>query len=117
MRFWFHVYSPHRTRWTGYAEEEKRALLREHASMVFEDCCRRLHPEAARYWEGNLEFDFVRGSKTGTVVTEVKFKSLSKRERRQVHERLSREWKRCRLAAKHPETAFEVMDTEALELI
>lgn len=60
LRFWFRVYSPHRSRWRTYSTEEKRRLLREHASTVFEDYCRGLFPDAARYWERDLEFDLVR---------------------------------------------------------
>ena len=37
LRFWFRVYSPHRTRWQRYSKTEKTKLLHDHASTVFED--------------------------------------------------------------------------------
>jgi len=44
MRFCFHVYSPHRTRWHAYAKAEKEKLIHDHASTVFEDYCRAQYP-------------------------------------------------------------------------
>src|SRR5208283_1258687 len=35
LRFWFRVYSPHRTRWMHYNQAEKLKLLHDHASTVF----------------------------------------------------------------------------------
>ena len=51
LRFWFRVYSPHRTRWQQYDKQKKTRLLHEHAATVFEDFCRQQYVEAARYWE------------------------------------------------------------------
>ena len=53
LRFWFRVYSPHRTRWQHYNKVEKSKLLHDHASTVFEDFCRRRRAGASRYWEGD----------------------------------------------------------------
>jgi hypothetical protein len=74
LRFWFHVFSPHRTRWPAYDQAERGKLIHDHASTVFEDYCRARHPGAARYWESSLEFDCVRVDQGAAVVTEVKFR-------------------------------------------
>lgn len=120
LRFWFRVFSPHRTRWHRYTHAQKTKLLNDHASTIFEDCCRQLHPDASRYWEGDLEFDSVRvdGSESGrekAVVSEVKWKRLSDRERAQIENRLRADWRRSALGSRFSEVAFQVLDTTALE--
>ncbi|MFM8764092.1 MAG: hypothetical protein ACKOEZ_04560 [Spartobacteria bacterium] len=77
LRFWFCVYSPHRSLWRRLPLEEKTKLLHDHAATVFEDYCRSWHPEAARYWEAGAEFDFIRKDGDGVVVSKVKFKKLT----------------------------------------
>jgi hypothetical protein len=115
LRFWFRVYSPHRTRWRRYDTAEKTRLLHDHAATVFEDFCRSRHPEAARYWEGDLEFDFVRQEKPGVlIVTEVKWRRLSGTERAQVERHLKENWQKSVLARKQPAAEFEVLDATAL---
>jgi AAA+ ATPase superfamily predicted ATPase len=115
LRFWFRVYSPHRTRWHRYDPAEKARLLHEHAATVFEDYCRSRHPDAARYWEGNLEFDFVRLEKPSRViVTEVKWRLLSAAEKTQIKESLREKWSRSTLSGKYPSVEFEVLDAKAL---
>lgn len=99
LRFWFRVFSPHRTRWHRYSVAEKTSLLRDHAATVFEDCCRNQHPDAARYWEGDVEFDFVREETPGTlVVTEVKWRYLSAAERNRVVKCLQENWEKSDLS-------------------
>jgi len=115
LRFWFRVFSPHRTRWHRYAPAEKATLLHEHAATVFEDFCRRRHPEAARYWEGSVEFDFVRQGKPGRlIVTEVKWRRLSATDRAKVEERLKANWRKSLLSRKYPTAEFEVLDATVL---
>ena len=58
-RFWFRVYSPHQSRWSGYSAAERRALIHAHAASVFEDVCRARVAGSRRYWESNAEFDLV----------------------------------------------------------
>jgi len=116
LRFWFRVFSPHRTRWRRYDATEKAGLLREHAATVFEDFCRSRHPDAARYWEGDLEFDFVRQKKHGRlVVTEVIWRRLSRTERAQVEGRLKGNWQKSFLSRKYPAAEFEVLDATVLD--
>ena len=120
LRFWFRVYSPHRTRWHAYNNADKSRLIHEHTSTVFEDFCRQRHPGAARYWESDLEFDFVR-SEPGDrethrlVVTEVKWKRLAAPERQRIRLHLEAAWRRCALRRKDVEVAFEVLDASILK--
>jgi uncharacterized protein len=120
LRFWFRVYSPHRTRWAHYSHAEKTKLLHDHASTVFEDFCRRQHAGASRYWEGDLEFDFVRTDHLGpgrdrAIVSEVKWKRLTARERAEIESRLVVNWQRCGLRKRFKDVAFEVLDATVLK--
>lgn len=116
LRFWFRVYSPHRTRWHRYEPAEKARLLHEHAATVFEDYCRSQHPDAARYWKGNLEFDFVRLAKPGQViVTEVKWRLLTAAEKARIKESMKEKWGKSDLSSKYPSVEFEVLDAEVLK--
>jgi AAA+ ATPase superfamily predicted ATPase len=122
LRFWFRVYSPHRTRWQHYSNAEKAMLLHEHASTVYEDFCRQRHPDASRYWEGDLEFDSVRpdhrvGEGKGAIVTEVKWKRLTTKERREIELRLTANWQRCALRNQFNHVEFEVIDATFLKQI
>lgn len=114
LRFWFQVYSPHRTRWQTYGRTEKEKLVHDHASTVFEDYCRAQHPGATRYWEGDVEFDFVRDEGGGAVVSEVKFKRLSAVEKRQLENHLAGGWQRSVLHRRFRKVTFEILDASVL---
>lgn len=122
LRFWFRVYSPHRSRWRSYSAEEKRRLLHEHASTVFEDYCRGLFPDAARYWEGDLGFDLVRNDPRGRperalIISEVKWRRLSAPERKQLMKQVEEKWQRSTLRQRHPNARFEVLDAGVLRKV
>lgn len=114
LRFWFHVYSPHRTRWRTYGKAEKEKLLEDHASTVFEDQLRKLWPGSARYWEAALELDLVREEKAGLVVAEVKWATLTKGEHQSLRQRLEARFRESTLREKHARVRFEVLDARAL---
>ncbi|MCX6969234.1 MAG: hypothetical protein NTV93_03650 [Verrucomicrobia bacterium] len=114
LRFWFQVYSPHRTRWQTYNRAQREKLIRDHASTVFEDYCRAQHPEAARYWEADIEFDYVREENARAVVSEVKFKRLSSLEQRQLKNHLAGSWQRSALSRRYRDVTFEILDTSVL---
>ena len=114
LRFWFQVYSPHRTRWPGYDHVEREKLIHDHAATVFEDYCRARHPGAARYWEASLEFDFVRVEKGEAIVSEVKFRKLSSSERSQLETHLAEGWKLSSLSKRFGRVQFEILDTALL---
>lgn len=121
LRFRFRTYSPHRTRWHRY-KAEKSKLLHDHASTVFEDFCRQRYPDASCYWENNLEFDFVR-SEPGdhgherAVVSEIKWKELTRRERIKLENQLATGWQRCGLRNRFKEVTFEVLDATILKSV
>lgn len=117
LRFWFHVYSPHRTRWSGYPAGDKLKLLEDHASTVFEDQMRARWPGAARYWEAGAELDLVREDGRGLVVAEIKWKKLSVGERQGVRASLETKFRGTALAAKYPAARFDVLDQSELSAL
>lgn len=114
LRFWFQVYSPHRSRWRTYGRDEKQKLLEDHASSVFEDQLRALWPESGRYWENDVELDLVREESSRLVVGEVKWASLSKGERAGQLAKLEARYAKTQLAARWPKPRFEVFDAAVL---
>ena len=114
LRFWFRVYSPHRSLWHRLTIEEKTKLLHDHAATVFEDYCRSRHPDAARYWEAGSEFDFLRKDGDGVVVSEVKFKKLTDAEKTGLKKQLAEKWKSSAAAHRYPRATFEILDTSEL---
>lgn len=117
LRFWFRVYSPHRSRWHDYPIQEKQKLLHDHASTVFEDFCRRQFTDASRYWEGDLEFDLVRSERRDDgqqtlIVSEVKWRRLTAVDRRRIEKQLADTWQRSALRHRHPNVLFEVLDSK-----
>lgn len=118
LRFWFQVYSPHRSRWRSYDARQKRLLLHEHASTVFEDYCRQLFPTASRHWEGDVEFDLVGtapGDESTLIVGEVKWKRLSTSERGRIMADLERRWMQGGLRHRYANPRFVVLDATTLE--
>ena len=114
LRFWFRVYSPHRSLWDRLTIEEKTKLLHDHAATVFEDYCRLRHPDAARYWEANAEFDFVRREGERLIVSEVKFKFLTIPDRERLKKQATDKWQGSHLGRKHPDAEIEILDASAL---
>jgi AAA+ ATPase superfamily predicted ATPase len=114
LRFWFQVYSPHRSRWPTYSRAVQQKLLEDHASTVFEDQLRARWPGSARYWEADVELDLVREEAAGLVVAEVKWASLTKAERARQAADLERRFRRTQLSANYPRVRFEVLDAAEL---
>jgi AAA+ ATPase superfamily predicted ATPase len=117
VRFWFRVYSPHRSRWPTYAPAQKRKLVHDHAATVFEDYCRAEHPGASRYWDANREFDLVAidpQDSSRLLVAEVKFRIVSAAERQRLTESLRTRWHGGALRTKYPKVRFAVLDATIL---
>jgi hypothetical protein len=117
IRFWFRVYSPHRSRWAALPAPERRKLVHAHASTVFEDLCRSRFPGAQRHWEAGLEIDLVApdpDDARGLLLAEVKWRRLSDRERAALLRDLQDKWSRSSLRARHPKARFEVLDAGIL---
>lgn len=113
LRFWYQVYSPHRTRWHHYDRAQKLKLVRDHAAGVLEDEFRKIHLDAARYWEGsNLEFDCVRHApKHGeqVIVTEIKYREISEAEKSSIASEIKQKFLASRLGEN-----FELAQVEVL---
>jgi hypothetical protein len=117
LRFWFSVYSPHRSLWRTYSLAKKQLLIHGHAASVFEDWCRSLYPAAGRYLEKHLEIDLVCPDPTGAdclLVGEAKWQRLTQLEQARVLYELKDKWRRCSLAARHPEVRFKVFDATCI---
>jgi uncharacterized protein len=117
MRFWFRVFSPHQSRWRTYPATEKRKLLHDHAATVFEDVCRARFPGAQRYWESNVELDFVAPDPDDAkrlLVAEVKWRRLTAAERKNILRQLEQKWAHCSLRARYSKVRFDVLDANAL---
>lgn len=117
LRFWFGVFSPHRSLWSSYPTEKKQLLVHGHAASVFEDWCRGRYPGAARYWDKSVEIDLVAPDPedpTGLLVGEVKWKRLTSAERKGVQRGLEQKWPRCPLSVRHPAPRFAVLDAKQI---
>jgi hypothetical protein len=117
MRFWFRVYSPHRTLWRTHPMESRRKLIHDHAATVFEDLCRARIPGSQRYWEPNVEFDVVAFDPTERkqlLVAEVKWRRLSPAERKNVLKQVEGKWSHCSLSERYPQVRFDVFDASVL---
>jgi AAA+ ATPase superfamily predicted ATPase len=120
MRFWFRVYSPHRSRWSSYPIAEKRKLIHDHAATVFEDHCRAMVPGSTRYWEKDVELDLVGPDPQNHAqlfVTELKWRHVSVAQRRQILGNLESRWARTALAGRHARVRFDVMDASVISRI
>lgn len=119
LRFWFRVYSPHRSRWHQYSPQEKRKLLQDHTATVFEDYCRNQFPDSARYWEADVEFDLVREQRDGDepqlIVSEVKWTRLADADRQRIARQLESTWQRSALRNRYSKVRFEVLDSSFLK--
>ena len=117
IRFWFRVYSPHRTLWRTLPRTQQRKLVHDHAATVFEDYCRARFPGAQRYWESGIELDIVAPDPDNhkrLLVAEVKWRRLSAVERKTVLRRLEATWDDCSLRLRHRQVRFDVLDAGML---
>ena len=92
-------------------------MLHDHAATVFESFCRQQHTDAARYWESDVEFDFVRPAvddRRAVIVSEVKWKKLRESELAKTEKHMREAWQRCALSAKYPSATFEILDAVTL---
>jgi AAA+ ATPase superfamily predicted ATPase len=117
MRFWYRVFSPHQSRWRTYDTGLKRKLIHDHAATVFEDLCRERFPGARRYWERNVELDLVAPDpqdRQRLLVAEVKWRRLTRAERKNVQRQLESKWSHCSLRDRYPKARLEVIDATLL---
>lgn len=115
LRFWYQVYSPHRSRWHLYSKIKQEQLIHAHAASVLEDCFRDLYIDAHRYWEGkDIEIDSVRydpNDLKSVIITEIKHTKLSKKKRNDEQKKLKDKFYKSKLSKKFELTSVEVFDT------
>lgn len=114
LRFWFSVYSPHRSRWSNYPDKKRQQLVAEHAGAILEKEFAKIFPHGSTYWEGDIEIDYVREDrdKSTLTVSEIKWRSLDKLAKERIHRDLIARWNRTKIARKYSEVEFEVLGFE-----
>ncbi|MFC1595817.1 ATP-binding protein [Candidatus Margulisiibacteriota bacterium] len=118
IRFWYTIYSPHRSRWFNYSTAKKMELITLHSSTVFEDSFRALHRGSKRYWEKDIEFDFVdEKNKKEIIIYEVKFKTLSNTEKYHITNSLENNFNSSKLADKYKLAGYEIYDLSSLRIL
>lgn len=118
LRFWYRVYSPHRSRWHLYSKKQQAELIHIHASNVLEDCFRGMYKDARRYWEGgNIEIDSVRYDQNdlkSVILTEIKHTNLSKSQVSKEELILQDKFNKSKLSKLYTLSSLEVLDTKAV---
>lgn len=101
LAFYFNIFSPHRTRWDIYSEEEKRKLIDDHASKVFETSFRESYPSSSRYYEGHIEIDSIHFvAKDRIQVSELKYRTLSAQERKTILQETQKKFANSKIGKK-----------------
>ena len=111
LKFWFYVFSPHRSRWHLYSRVKKELLIEQHAASVLEQSYRDKFPDAADYWENNVEFDCVRyADATGSrlIITEIKWRNLHADQKAKLANIMKTNYAATKLAKKFTGATFEV---------
>jgi AAA+ ATPase superfamily predicted ATPase len=113
LRFWYEVFSPHRSRWSLYPREKQRRLIEEHTSHILEDIWRQQFVGAESYWERSIaEFDCVRyaDEKLKTlIVSEVKWPRVSAAEKKSLKRQIEEKFHACALSK-----SFRLADVEII---
>jgi uncharacterized protein len=116
LRFWFNIFSPHRSRWHLYSDKKKENIITEHAGAVLEREFRVLYRDAARYWEsGDIEFDCIRYADQtlqSIIITEIKWRRISKKEKNSIITNMQKRYKASSLSKKFKSVDFEVLSFE-----
>jgi hypothetical protein len=116
LRFWFNIFSPHRSRWHLYSDEKKENIITDHAGTILEQEFRRLYRDSARYWEsGDIEFDCIRyadQTMQSIIITEVKWRKISKKEKNSIITNMQQRYKASALSKKIKSADFEVLSFE-----
>ncbi|MEK6558285.1 MAG: hypothetical protein AABZ14_08305, partial [Candidatus Margulisiibacteriota bacterium] len=110
LRFWFQVYSAHRSRWATYSVAVQLKLIRDHASTVFEDVLRAEFPESRRYWERDIEFDWVVEEGKHLHIYEAKFSHLTAPEKTRISHHIQSQFTKSSLSKTHTTCTVHVLD-------
>lgn len=100
LRFWFGVYSKHKTLWERYDKSQKMKLIVDHASICAKIDFLRKYRYRARHWKKDCEFDNVRfadSSGKSIHVSELKFSKLTSKQKKVVEQQKMFELERSKL--------------------
>lgn len=115
LMFWYGGFSPHRSRWHTYSDQQKSQIIHNHASSVLEDCYRNSFPDGSRYWDGQMaEFDCVRhapGDSTKLIITEIKHREIKASERAKLRQEIVKKFEASKLASNYELADIEVFST------
>lgn len=115
LAFYYGVFLPSRTRWTLLKPPERKRLLDQHASHVWEHFVRQAFPGSGRYWEGALELDLVAPDPDGGhLIAECKWSDLSRTEERLLLRRLEEKFSRSALAKRLRKVRFGLFSQKDL---
>jgi AAA+ ATPase superfamily predicted ATPase len=117
--FWYHVYSPMRSRWHRLSQAEKIKILHANAGNILERMVRGHFHGAKRYWESKFEWDVVREVKDRELmISEVKFHKISARERSTIIQNIQSQFQASKLNGKYSLSGIEIFDLDdALNLL
>lgn len=114
LRFWYNVYSPHRSRWYLYGQVKREEMLKNQASIVLEQSYRAHFPDACRYWEGNLaEFDAVRHADErgkSIIISEIKWGPMDQKCKATLRQSIREIFDGCALAERYKLSDIEILD-------
>ncbi len=110
LRFWFQVYSSHRSRWFTYSRNLQQKLIRDHGATIFEDTLRVSFPESRRYWEKNVEFDWIIQDGKQIEIYEAKFKALTNLEKAKVTDHVASQFEKSALSKEYCLSSIHVID-------
>lgn len=116
LSFYYGTYLVARSRWEGLAKRERLAILQQHVARHWEQFCRKVHPGAGRYWEGDVEIDLVcpQQGKDRYLVAECKWTRLTPQEEARHLRDLREKFQKTRLARRLKEVAFRIFSQNDL---
>jgi AAA+ ATPase superfamily predicted ATPase len=117
LSFYYAVFLPNRARWAGMSRSERENVIHLHVTRQWEIFCRSFFAEAGRYWEGDIEIDFIAplDGKKGHLVAECKWSALSASESRSLLEDLKQRFSKTQLARKIKNPEFRVFSKKDLK--
>lgn len=118
ISFYYKYFLPLRTRWQDMSKQEKRDVLKMHASTQWEIFCRK-SCNGFRYWEEGVEIDLVTNPKDhkGSVVAECKWQSISDGSRAKLLEDLKNRFSKTRLSRRIGKVDFRIFSKDDLTLM
>jgi AAA+ ATPase superfamily predicted ATPase len=98
---------------------EKESRIDAHVSRQWENFCRRVHPGASRYWEGDVEIDLVAplGNKGRLLIAECKWSQLRNEEENKLLSELQKKFYKTRLSQRVAKVDFYIFSKRDLPLL